>query len=439
MGQAACLNSGVMETLLSQLNESDAQLRRWSIIGISLFFLQNYSSANHIHFFIIFYSFIHTALGRLWDGFDEAKVRAMSSSIKAVEKICILLQEPSPEVRAAVLSALGSFIGGADNDDVRASVELNIGLTMMVALADASPLVRKELVISLSRLIGVYRVNFAAVAAAPSHNVEAGSIYSVIWSPVATQLTQDPHLEVLSLVNALVISLGEVSRTLSSSSSSASAAAKQKGSPLQLSQRHSTQLSPQLVSRYYEWSSEYFQHQLLEDDEDDRTSPMQKEKRERQKTAAAVIKDASSSYEIFDRQKRFRRNVGLFDKSNENEIPGQVAFSSFDTTMVTCNEKDGIRCEKMCLFGDLYYFPFHSIVIIIYSICKKNFFYRVWDWASSRLVNFFNNMNAINSRITSISFITELDRPLLLVGSSIHFISFLKEQPYFIHFQYFNF
>ena len=81
-------------------------------------------------------------------------------------------------MRAAVLSSLGTFIGGSEHDEVRAGVELNIGfcccqskihlyltgLTIIVVLADASPLVRKELVIAMSRLIAVYRTQFAAVA-----------------------------------------------------------------------------------------------------------------------------------------------------------------------------------------------------------------------------------------------------------------------------------
>lgn len=69
------------------------------------------------------------------------------------------------EVRAAAVSALGLFIGGAETSEQRTNIELNIGkdyfhtrnnnkgLTLPVVTEDASPLVRKELIVALSKIV----------------------------------------------------------------------------------------------------------------------------------------------------------------------------------------------------------------------------------------------------------------------------------------------
>lgn len=59
--------------------------------------------------------------------------------------------------------ALGLFVGGAEQDEQRQSIELNLGLTLLVVTEDASPMVRKELIVALSRLVRCYEQPFRQV------------------------------------------------------------------------------------------------------------------------------------------------------------------------------------------------------------------------------------------------------------------------------------
>jgi hypothetical protein len=67
-------------------------------------------------------------------------------------------------VRATAVYALGKFLGGAVGNEQRTSIELNLGLTLPVVTADSSPIVRKELAITLSVLICDYEEQFREVA-----------------------------------------------------------------------------------------------------------------------------------------------------------------------------------------------------------------------------------------------------------------------------------
>ena len=55
-------------------------------------------------------------------------------------------------------------MGGAEGNEQRTNIELNIGITLPVLTADASPIVRRELVIALSHLVVEYDEKFKAVA-----------------------------------------------------------------------------------------------------------------------------------------------------------------------------------------------------------------------------------------------------------------------------------
>jgi len=59
---------------------------------------------------------------------------------------------------------LSTFIGGGEGSEQRTNIELNLGLTLPVALADSSPIVRKELIVAISRLIATYDAQFKDVA-----------------------------------------------------------------------------------------------------------------------------------------------------------------------------------------------------------------------------------------------------------------------------------
>ncbi len=89
-GQAACLETDVMHSCLEHLEDDDFLLRQWSAL----------------------------CLAQLWDDNEAGKARAIS--LDAHGKLCCMLSDVSPEVRAAVLHALGTLLGasGSSQDQV---------------------------------------------------------------------------------------------------------------------------------------------------------------------------------------------------------------------------------------------------------------------------------------------------------------------------------
>lgn len=135
-GQSACLNARLLQTCLANLNNSDAMLRRWCVF----------------------------CLAKLWENHEEGKKAAIVEN--AHVQLCGLLTDPVPEVRAAAVYALGTFIGWAASEadeEQRTVIELNLGLTFAVVTADASPLVRKELIVALAALVQAYEDKFRQI------------------------------------------------------------------------------------------------------------------------------------------------------------------------------------------------------------------------------------------------------------------------------------
>ncbi|ELR12837.1 regulatory-associated protein of mTOR, putative [Acanthamoeba castellanii str. Neff] len=133
-GQSACLNGKLVSICLAQINDPDPLLRRW----------------------------IALCMAKLWEGFDEAKWAALRDG--AHKRLCSLLTDPAPEARAAAVYALGTFMGGASGSEQRKNVELNLAVTLPVVTADGSPMVRKELIVALSRLVFSYEAACKEVA-----------------------------------------------------------------------------------------------------------------------------------------------------------------------------------------------------------------------------------------------------------------------------------
>ena len=157
--------SNVFESCLYHFNDDDPLLRQWSAVCIGL----------------------------LWDDFDEAK--GLGVRLKAHSELTTqMLQEPVPEVRAAILFTLGVFIGTTAGDLLtgkqnagrglsgsavertglseqwQADEELGVAMATLKMQSDASPLVRKELAILLSSIVYNYRGSF--VVAAYDHAME---------------------------------------------------------------------------------------------------------------------------------------------------------------------------------------------------------------------------------------------------------------------------
>lgn len=136
-GQSACLNAKLLQICLNILSNPDPLLRRWVVF----------------------------CLAKLWENHEEGKRSAIKEN--AHVHLCNLFTDPVPEVRAAAVYALGTFIGRSGqvtvNREQRTIIELNLGLTFAVVTADSSPLVRKELIIALAALVSAYEDKFKAI------------------------------------------------------------------------------------------------------------------------------------------------------------------------------------------------------------------------------------------------------------------------------------
>ncbi|XP_077490402.1 regulatory associated protein of MTOR complex 1 isoform X1 [Amblyomma americanum] len=135
-GQEAALKGSVIALCLEQLTDSHARLRQWLAI----------------------------CLGRTWSGYTAARWCGIRDS--AHEKLHTLLADPTPEVRAAAVFALGTLLNcPAKRTDHADTIDHNIGMTLISSVAnDGSPVVRKELVVALQWLLFVFETQFVAVA-----------------------------------------------------------------------------------------------------------------------------------------------------------------------------------------------------------------------------------------------------------------------------------
>ncbi|KAJ1029925.1 hypothetical protein NDA16_000841 [Ustilago loliicola] len=177
-GQAACLDTDVMHSCLEHLEDDDFLLRQWSAL----------------------------CLAQLWDDNEAGKARAIS--LDAHGKLCCMLGDVSPEVRAVVLHALGTLLGASGSSQVQVDIvsyatgepipvpsgsngnrpasgrrfcpgtgaatglppakqrglEIGIATAMLTTKGDCSPLVRKELVIALSPVVAEYKGFFVLAA-----------------------------------------------------------------------------------------------------------------------------------------------------------------------------------------------------------------------------------------------------------------------------------
>ncbi|XP_050315215.1 regulatory-associated protein of mTOR [Anthonomus grandis grandis] len=135
-GQEAALQGSLVTICLEQLGDPNPQLRRWVAI----------------------------CLGRLWDNYESARWTGVRDT--AHEKLYTLLKDSCPEVRAAAVYALGTFINAVYRRSEHANtIDHAIGMTLVnYAGNDASALVRKELVGALQWLVLAFDVSFAAVA-----------------------------------------------------------------------------------------------------------------------------------------------------------------------------------------------------------------------------------------------------------------------------------
>jgi len=149
-GQVACWRERVFDNCFDRLNAGDFLLRQWSALCI----------------------------GQIWDANDEIRVYGVDRGTQ--DKLIALLSDDSAEVRSAALFALGTFMGasgssgqGGGGSGTMYQLDERIHFRMEVAVAtgatlaikdDASPMVRKELLVVISCLVKEWRGYFVVCA-----------------------------------------------------------------------------------------------------------------------------------------------------------------------------------------------------------------------------------------------------------------------------------
>jgi regulatory associated protein of mTOR len=126
-GQIASSAGGVMEICLKILKDKayppDPLMRHWTALLIS----------------------------QLWNEFGDGKLEG--TELGAPLRLVELLKDPIPEVRVAALVALTTFIGNPTDDDEMADIETVVAVHALGLSGDGSSVVRKELVIFLSKVV----------------------------------------------------------------------------------------------------------------------------------------------------------------------------------------------------------------------------------------------------------------------------------------------
>ncbi|KAI5801373.1 raptor N-terminal caspase like domain-containing protein [Peziza echinospora] len=134
-GQVVCMAPGVMGACLAHLGESDNPLlRQWACLCMS----------------------------QLWNDYSDAKWQGIAAG--AHLRLCDLVMDPVPEVRAAALFALTTFLGIPELTPEVMSIEQEVASRVLIITGDGSNMVRKELVVFFSYFIKRFENKFMVTA-----------------------------------------------------------------------------------------------------------------------------------------------------------------------------------------------------------------------------------------------------------------------------------
>jgi regulator-associated protein of mTOR len=124
----------------------------------------------------VFKQWLAICLGTVWDKHEEARLRA--TRCNAPESLETLLVDPTPEVRAAAVFALGTFIHScSDRTEHANTVDQNIATGLLQKmLEDGSPLVRKELVVTMQYVVKSFPNNFITLMKAIADEEEGSNM-----------------------------------------------------------------------------------------------------------------------------------------------------------------------------------------------------------------------------------------------------------------------
>lgn len=134
-GQNVCLSPELFDSCLRHLASAENPLlRQWSCLCLSM----------------------------LWSDFPEAKWMGIRCAAPA--RLCELNFDPVPEVRAAMLYALATFLGIPDLTDQVAQIEEFLAMAVLPMASDGSVIVRKELLVFFSAFVKRYQNKFLVAA-----------------------------------------------------------------------------------------------------------------------------------------------------------------------------------------------------------------------------------------------------------------------------------
>ncbi|XP_012221009.1 regulatory-associated protein of mTOR isoform X6 [Linepithema humile] len=141
-GQVAANQGNLVSICLEQLGDANSLLRQWLCL----------------------------CLARLWHNFDKARWCGVRDI--AHEKLFTLLKDPVPEVRAASVYALGTFINSVTTRSEHANnIDQIIAMTLINTVShDMCPLVRKELVVALQWMVLHFENSFVTLAMAEENS-----------------------------------------------------------------------------------------------------------------------------------------------------------------------------------------------------------------------------------------------------------------------------
>jgi hypothetical protein len=141
-------------------------------------------------------------MGKLWFGYDACKQRAMQEGV--LEVLASALFDNNSQVRAAVCYSIGCYFGGSSHS-LRSDLELQLGYIVSTLVNDASPAVRKEMILALAELVYYYRSIFITLASSSNSGIvqksssSANSIINAsskkcyfIWRCIL-RCCRDPH------------------------------------------------------------------------------------------------------------------------------------------------------------------------------------------------------------------------------------------------------
>lgn len=122
-GQVVCGPSGVMVGCLAHMSDENPLLRQWACLCIS----------------------------QLWYDYPEAKWQGIREG--AHLRLCELVTDNIPEVRAAMLYALTNFLGIPEMSEEVMEIEQSVATALLGMTVDGSSMVRKELIVFFSHFV----------------------------------------------------------------------------------------------------------------------------------------------------------------------------------------------------------------------------------------------------------------------------------------------